>query len=50
MVEVKDDKLEEIKGGMNISPVWIGIGIAALLVFISGVIDGITNPGRCNIK
>ena len=48
MVEIKEEKLDQIKGGMNISPVWIGIGIAALIIFLSGVIEGITNPGKCN--
>lgn len=46
--EIKEEKLDTIKGGMSVSPVWIGIGIAALVVFISGVIEGITNPGRCS--
>ena len=44
MVEIKDEKLDKIKGGMSISPVWIGIGIAALVVFLSGVIEGLTKP------
>ena len=38
---------ESIQGGAMIS-VWTGIVIAALAVFLSGLIEGITNPERCN--
>lgn len=38
-------ELEKIKGG-GIS-VWAGVGIAAIVVFLAGVIEGITNPNRC---
>lgn len=38
---------ENIQGGAMIS-VWAGIVIAALAVFISGLIEGITNPERCH--
>ena len=44
-IELKDE--EDIKGGAVIS-VWTGIVISALLVFISGIIEGIVNPERCN--
>ena len=37
---------EKIKGGAL--SVWAGIAISALIVFFSGVIQGITNPERCN--
>lgn len=46
MSEITDDNLANITGGgVN---VWVGVAIAAIVVFISGVIEGITNPGRCN--
>jgi len=44
---ISEEKQEEIKGGAMIS-VWTGIVIAAVAVFISGIIEGITNPERCN--
>ena len=45
--KIENDKLEKISGG---SVEWLGIGlaIAAVVVFLSGVIEGITNPGRCD--
>lgn len=48
MSKIEEEKLEKIKGGEGVAAVWIGIAIAAALVFISGVIEGITNPERCN--
>lgn len=47
IVELKDQELEKVKGGA-VPYIWVGIAIAALIVFISGVIDGITNPKPCN--
>ena len=40
-------QLEKIKGGATIT-VWTGIAIAAIVIFLSGVIEGITNPEKCN--
>ena len=45
--KISTEQEETIKGGAMIS-VWTGIVIAALAVFISGIIQGITNPQRCN--
>lgn len=46
--KISEENLEKIKGGATIS-VWTGIAIAAVVIFLSGVIDGlINNPGRCN--
>lgn len=50
MVKIKNietNELEKIKGGASIS-VLTGVVIAAIVVFISGVIEGITNPERCH--
>lgn len=47
MKNISTSELEQIKGGASIS-VLTGIVIAAIVVFISGVIEGITNPSRCN--
>lgn len=44
---IQEDQLEKIKGGATIS-VWTGIAVAAIVVFISGIIEGITNPTKCN--
>lgn len=46
MERISDEQLETINGGGS-AAIWIGIGIAALTVFISGVIEGITNPKSC---
>ena len=48
MVKLNEEKLEKIKGGEGVSAVFIGVAVAAAIVFISGVIEGITNPERCN--
>ena len=48
MVELKDNKLDKISGG-GIEWVGIGVGIAALIIFIAGIIEGYTNPGRCGV-
>ncbi len=45
--EIKEEQLENIKGGATIS-VWAGIAIAAIVVFISGIVEGITNPAKCS--
>jgi lactobin A/cerein 7B family class IIb bacteriocin len=46
---IKDEELENIKGG-SATAVWIGLAVTAVVVFISGVIEGITNPERCNAE
>ena len=44
---IKEKDLENIKGGATIT-VWTGVIITAIVVFLSGVIEGITNPKNCN--
>ncbi len=44
--QLSTEKQESIKGGAI--SVWTGIIIAALAVFLSGIIEGITNPTSCN--
>ncbi len=46
MTIISDEKLEKIKGGGS-AAIWIGLGVTALIVFLSGVIDGFTNPKGC---
>ena len=49
MKKIDDDKLVKINGGMTTAAaVMIGVGVTALIVFLSGLIEGITNPERCN--
>ena len=46
IVKVTEQQLEKITGGA-VPYVWIGIAIAAAIIFLSGVIDGIANPKEC---
>ena len=46
MKKINDNESQNIKGGAGLS-IWAGICIAALTVFVSGIIEGITNPERC---
>ena len=39
-----DNQLENVVGGS----VWTGIAVAANVIFISGLLEGFTNPGVCN--
>lgn len=48
MRKIDEEKLEKIKGGEGVAAVWIGIAIASALIFISGIIEGITNPQKCS--
>lgn len=43
ITRIDNEKLEKIQGGATIS-VWAGIAIAAIIVFLSGVIEGLTKP------
>jgi len=45
MEKIKEKELKNIKGGISI---WGILGISALVTFLSGVIDGIARPGKCN--
>ncbi len=50
MRRIDDNKLDTINGGMTVATaVLIGVGISAVIVFLSGLIEGITNPERCNV-
>ena len=48
ITKLDDNNLEKIKGGEVVSAIWIGIAISTAIIFISGIIEGITNPKRCN--
>ena len=45
MKRITEEELKRIKGGEFTS--WMGLGIAAVIVFLSGVIDGFVNPKTC---
>lgn len=45
MKKVVDSELNKVTGGIS---VWGGIAIAAAIVFFSGIVEGFTNPGRCD--
>jgi len=45
--QISTNELEKIKGGAAIS-ITTGLIITAIVVFLSGVIEGITNPERCH--
>lgn len=47
MSKIENNELEKIKGGETVTAVWIGVAISAALIFISGIIEGITNPSKC---
>lgn len=47
IVRVEEEKLEKVTGG---AVEWLGVGlaVAAIIIFLSGVFEGYTNPGRCD--
>ena len=46
IVKVEERQLENVIGG-SVPYIWIGIAIAAAIIFLSGVVDGIANPKEC---
>lgn len=38
-------ELDQVKGGIS---GWVMVGIAAVVVFLAGVFEGITNPNPCS--
>ena len=48
MERLDENKLGEIYGGGVGTITLIIGGVVSLIIFISGVITGYTNPGRCN--
>lgn len=38
--KISDENLERIKGGATVT-IWTGIAIASIIIFLSGVIDGL---------
>lgn len=52
MRELSDNETLQISGGSISLTTAVGIGMAvsAVVVFISGILEGFSNPRRCNIE
>ena len=44
MKRLDNKELERIEGGIS---AWAALGIASIVIFVSGVIDGIVHPKSC---
>ncbi len=44
MEAIEEIEMQNITGGVS---AWVGVAISAIVIFLSGVIEGITNPTRC---
>lgn len=40
MKVVENNELDKVKGGEVMTAVWIGLAVTAIVIFISGVIEG----------
>ncbi len=49
MKKLDNVRLEDVKGGV-ISAVWIPLIVASVTIFISGIIEGFTNPTKCEVE
>ena len=45
MKKLDEEKLKKVKGGVSF---WVGVAIAGTIIFISGIIEGIAHPKKCN--
>ncbi len=48
MIKINEFELSKVRGGAVGTAILIGIGVVALIVFISGIISGYTNPEECH--
>ena len=46
MIRIEENELEKINGGAT-PYIWIGLAVTALVIFLSGFIDGLVNPKKC---
>ncbi len=44
MNKINNKELERIEGGFS---TWAALGIASIVIFISGLVDGIVHPKSC---
>ena len=47
MKQLNNKELEKIQGGFS---AWMALGIAATILFASGVLEGIVHPKGCNAQ
>lgn len=45
MEKIDKKSLERITGGFS---AWVALGIAAAVIFVSGIIEGVVHPKSCN--
>ncbi len=51
MIKLNENELNNIEGGMTVTAgIGIGLAISSIVVFLSGIIKGYTNPEVCNVK
>ena len=50
MRELNSSEALSITGGSTVTAIGIGLVVSAIMVFLSGLANGFTNPGRCNIE
>ena len=48
MIKLNEFELNKVRGGAVGTTILIGIGVVALIVFLSGIISGYTNPQECH--
>ncbi len=47
MTILENKEMEKVEGG-GVSWVGIGLVVTAVVIFLAGFIDGLTNPSKCN--
>ena len=51
MIRLNENELNNIEGGEVISTgIGIGLIVSTIVIFLSGVFKGYTNPEACNVK
>jgi len=50
MRKLSEDESLNVVGGSISSAVGIGMIVSATIIFLSGIIEGFSNPRRCNIE
>lgn len=51
MIKLNENELNNIEGGAAVSTgIGIGMIVSAVVIFLSGIIRGYTNPEACNVK
>ena len=50
MRELNNSETLTVTGGSTVTTIGIGLIVSSIMVFLSGIANGFTNPGRCNIE